>query len=97
MGKHIRPQLPDEILPHGEAPQGPQADERQIGQVDDLIRVERKIPQELLRLQPRVGKDAYPGKRNRGIFLEGKVESLVLLARANTYLLLEKSARCSFL
>ena len=44
MGEHIWPQLPDEIVPHGEAPQGSQADERQMGQVGDLIRVECQIP-----------------------------------------------------
>ena len=63
MGKHVWPQLPDEILPQGKAPQGSQADERQVGQVDDLVRVQRQIPQQFLRIQPRVRKDTYPGKR----------------------------------
>ena len=50
MGKHVWPQLPDEILPQGKAPEGSQADERQLGQVDDLVGVQRQIPQQFLRI-----------------------------------------------
>ena len=100
MGEHIRPQLPDEILPHGKAPQGSQADECQMGQVGDFIRVERQIPQELLRIQPRVGKDTYPARRQGGVFRRGKLNTWFfwrMQSKHVLYLLLEKSARCSFL
>ena len=62
VGEHVWRELPNEILPHGEAPQGSQADERQIRQVGDLVRGESQILQQFLRNQPRVGKKAYPGR-----------------------------------